>query len=152
MKIWIKKQKWQKQVLNQCRSLFSNMVMVLCLLRSAFGVDFMKWLLLYFMVLLVLLVMLVMVLLVCAEFMEWCNFIFPAFLLSRLRKVRPDASSSGRMVIIIHNYDLEVKIMISRRMMTNIIFWNDDKDNDNASCSDGDGNVENVRHQMSDVR
>ena len=70
MKIWIKKQKWQKQVLNQCRSLFSNMVMVLCLLRSAFGVDFMKWLLLYFMVLLVLLVMLVMVLLVCAEFME----------------------------------------------------------------------------------
>ena len=53
MKIWIKKQKWQKQVLNQCRSLFSNMVMVLCLLQSAFDVDFMKWFLWYFMVLLV---------------------------------------------------------------------------------------------------
>ena len=37
-----------------------------------------------------------------------------------------------------------------------MIFWNgDDKDNDNASCSDGDGNVEDVEdawHQMWDVR
>ena len=58
------------------------------------------------------------------------------------------------MVIIIHNYDKEVKIiMILRRMITKMIFWNDDdKDNDNASCSGGDGNVENVRHQMSEVR
>ena len=57
MKIWIKKQKWQKQVLNQCRSLFFNMVMVLCLLQSAFDVDLVKWLLWYLMVLLVLLIM-----------------------------------------------------------------------------------------------